>query len=52
MGITEIKTGRRIDAVCGFSPLTPRGKFSRGVFAFATSPPLAKSLCGNFFAAI
>ena len=48
---TEIKTGRAIDIHQTLSK-KPRGKFPRGVFAFATPPPLAKSLRGNFPAAI
>ena len=52
MGTTETKTGRGIDLSRKFRFQTPRGKFPRGVFAFAAPPPLAKFPRGNFPAAI
>jgi hypothetical protein len=52
MEMAEIKTGPGIDLTEDFSVYTPRGNFPCGVFAFAASPPLAKSRRGNFPAAI
>jgi hypothetical protein len=42
----------RIDTVADSTLKAPGEKYPRGVFAFASSPPLAKFPRGNFLAAI
>jgi hypothetical protein len=47
-----IKTARRIKIGSSFTPEAPGGKIPRGVFAFASWPPLAMSPRGNFPATV